>query len=114
MGSNGVQVLVDVLRDRVDLRVQVILNLEQVLLVVVRDEVEGDTEMAETTRSTNSMQVGLREAREVKVDDDVDRQDVDTTSEDVCANKASRLTSLEVVIDSLTIVVSHLRMNVEA
>ena len=60
------------------------------------------------------MQVSLGEAREVKVNDDVDRQDVDTTSKNVSAHETSGLTSLEVVINSLTIVVRHLGMNVEA
>ena len=60
------------------------------------------------------MQVSLGEAREVKVNDDVDGQDVDTTSKNVSAHETSSLTSLEVVINSFTIVVRHLGVNVEA
>lgn len=39
--SDGVQVLVDILRDRVDLSVKLILNLKEVVLVLLSDEVDG-------------------------------------------------------------------------
>jgi hypothetical protein len=43
MVSNSVEILVDVLRDRSDLTVQLFFNGEQVLLVVLSDEVYGET-----------------------------------------------------------------------
>lgn len=47
--SDGVQVLVDILRDRVDLSVKLILNLKEVVLVLLSDEVDGQTQVTETT-----------------------------------------------------------------
>ena len=38
--SDRVEVLVDVLRDRLDLSVQVVLNIEHVILVVLANEVD--------------------------------------------------------------------------
>ena len=38
--SNSVEVLVDVLRDRLDLSVQIVLNIEHVILVVLANEVD--------------------------------------------------------------------------
>ena len=55
--------------------------------------------MAETTGSADSVEVGLGVPWEVKVDDDIDRKDVDTTGEDVCADEASCFTIFEVVVD---------------
>jgi hypothetical protein len=55
--------------------------------------------VTETTGSTDSVQVGLSIPWEVKVDDDVDRHDIDTTGKDVCADKASCFTVFEVVIN---------------
>ena len=46
------------------------------------------------------MQVGLSILRVVKVDNNVDRQDVNTAREQICANETSRLTILEIVVDS--------------
>jgi len=53
--SNGVQVLVDVLRDGIDTSMKLILNLEEFLLVIFRNEVYGETKMAETTGPTDSV-----------------------------------------------------------
>ena len=46
------------------------------------------------------MQVGLGVPGEVEVDDHVDRQDVDTTSEDIRANQAPGLSVFEVMVNS--------------
>ena len=54
--------------------------------VVVGDQVDCHTEMAEPSGPTDSVQVGLRHLGEVEVDDDIDCLDVDTTGEEVCKN----------------------------
>ncbi len=46
------------------------------------------------------MQVGLSVPREIEVDHDINRKDVDTTGEDVGTNQASRLSIFEVMVDS--------------
>ena len=46
--SDGVEVLVDILGDGVDLGVKLILNLEEVVLVLLGDEVDGETQVAKT------------------------------------------------------------------
>lgn len=42
--------------------------------------------MAETSRSTNSMEVSLSILREIEVDDYIHRDDINTTCEQVSAN----------------------------
>jgi hypothetical protein len=51
---------------------------------------------------------------EVKVDDNVHRQDIDTSGENVRANQAPRLSCLEIVVNSFPVVVSHFGVNVKA
>lgn len=59
------------------------LNFEHSVLIVVGNEVDSKSEVAEPTRSANSMQVSLCSLRIVKVDNDVDSLDIDTPREDV-------------------------------
>ena len=63
------------------------------------------------------MQVGIRLTREIKVDDNVDGDDVDTAREDIRRDQATSLTSLEVVEYSVHIswlLVYKVKLGVEA
>ena len=55
--------------------------------VVVGDEVDCYTEMAEPSGPTDSVQVGLRHLGEVEVDDNVDSLNVDTAGQQVGAHQ---------------------------
>lgn len=57
--SDSVKILVNILRDRIDLGLQLVLNLEKLMLVVLSDEVDGETKVTETTRATDSVKIGL-------------------------------------------------------
>ena len=81
-----VEALVDHLGDGADLRAELVLDSVQGEAVVVCNEVEGDTEVAEAAGPTDAVEVGLRHLGEVEVDDDIDCLDVDTTGEEVCKN----------------------------
>ena len=63
-----------------------ILDLEEVLLVILSDEVYGQSKMTESTRSTDSVKVCLRIPRVIEVDYHIHRHDVDTTSEEISAH----------------------------
>ena len=45
--SDSIEVLVNVLRNRLDLSVQVVLDIEHVALVVFRDEIDRQTKVTE-------------------------------------------------------------------
>ena len=78
------------------------------VLVILSDEVNRNTSVTETTRAANPMQIGFRELGEVKVDNNIDRNDIDSTSEQISAHQASCVSILEVVINSTSIIiVSH-------
>lgn len=70
--------------------------------------------MTESSGSTDSMQVGLCVPWEIKVDDDVDRKNINTTSKDICADQTSGLSIFEVMVDSISVVLLHFRVDVEA
>ena len=98
--SDRVEILVDVLWDGRNLGAQFILNLEHFMLVIFSDEVEGETEMTESTRTSDSVEIGVRAAWEVKVDNHVHRHDIDTTREQIGTHQASGLTVTEVMVNS--------------
>jgi hypothetical protein len=87
---SAVQRLFDGWGDGADFGAQLLLDAVQVEAVVVGDEVDGQTQVAETTGAAHAVQVGLRVFGEVKVDDHVDGLDVDSPGEEVCkfANSA--------------------------
>jgi hypothetical protein len=101
--SNGVQIFVDVLRDALDLSRQLVFNLKQIVLVTFSNEVDGDTQMSKSSRSTDSVEVSLSILWEIKVYNNIDRLNIDTSSKDVSTDKASGLSVLEVMEDSVNI-----------
>lgn len=60
------------------------------------------------------MQVGLRHAREVEVDDDVDGLHVDTAREQVRAHEVAAEAGAEVVEHAVTVRLRHARVDVVA
>jgi len=90
------------------LSIQLRLDVEEILLIRVSDEVDGETKMSETTRSTYSMQVGLCISWEVKVDDNVNREDINTSGKNVRTDQTSCLSVFVVMIYSTTICLLHL------
>ena len=75
--------------------------MEEVVLIVVGHKVDGDTQVAESTRSANSVQVSLSVLREIEVDDHVHRLDVDTSCKNVSTHQASGLSVFEVMEDPI-------------
>lgn len=85
-GARGdVKALVNMLRDGLDLGPEFLLDTIQIESVFVRNEVDSQTKMSKPARATDTMQIGLRVLGEVKVDNDVDRLNIDTSREEVGA-----------------------------
>ena len=112
--SDSVKILVNILRDRIDLGLQLIFNLEKLVLIVLSDEVDGETKVTKTTRATDSVEIGLRVLGEVEVYDDVHSHDIDTTGEQVSADEATSFTNLEIVINPVSVTLLHLGVDEEA
>lgn len=110
----NVKALVDGLGNRLDLGAEIPLNVVQVEAVLPADQIDGQSEVAVTTRSSNTMEVRLCVLGEVEVDDNVDRLDVDTTRQEIGANEVSANTVAEVVEDAVSSLLGHLGVAVEA
>ena len=70
--------------------------------------------MTESTRSTDSVQVRLTVLRKVKVDDNVDRLNVDPPGKEVRCDQVPRRAIAELVKDAVPVGLLHLGVNVVA
>jgi len=112
--SNGVQVLVDVLWDSLNLSVKLVFNLKHIVLVILGDEVNGQSQVSESSRTANSMQVSVTIAWEVEVDNNIDRHDINTSREQICTYETTGLSLFEVMENSVSVLLLHPRVDVEA
>ncbi|KAK8222289.1 hypothetical protein BKA81DRAFT_17590 [Phyllosticta paracitricarpa] len=113
-GFVDIQLLLNCLRNRLDLGAELLLNLVQIETVVPVNKVDGQTQVAKTTRTANTVKVSLGVLGEVKVDDNVDGLNVDTTGEKVRANQVAANTVPEVVENAVASVLKHFGVRVEA
>jgi hypothetical protein len=90
------------------LRTELIFNLEKIVLIILRDEIDSQSKMAKSSRSADSMEISLCKSRKVEVDNHIYRLNVDTSGENVSANEASGFTILEIMINSAPVVLLHL------
>ena len=109
----NIQPPVNRLRYRHDLRTQLLLDFVQVESVLVRDEVDRQTQVSEPTTAADAVEVRLRVLREVEVDDDVDGLDIDTASEEVRADEVAANAVTEVVENAVAVGLQHLGVRVE-
>lgn len=70
--------------------------------------------MTETPRTTNSVKVGLGVLRKVKVDDNIDRLNVNATREEVGADKVAAYAVSKIMEDAVTVMLKHSGMRIEA
>ena len=111
--SNCVEVLVNVLRDRVNLGMKLIFNLEEVMFIILCHKVDSQTKVAESSRPTNPVKISLWKFRKIKVNDHVHWHYVNTTGKQVGAHKTSSFSILKIVINLISIALLHFWMNVE-
>lgn len=86
-----IQSLVDLRRNRLDLGTQLLFDFVQVVSVIPGHQVDGQTQVAKSTGTTNSVQVGLGGLGEVEVDDDIDSLDVNTSGQQIGAHQITHL-----------------------
>ena len=66
-----------------DFRAQFVLDAVKGKAILVRDQIDGNAQVAESTRTTDSVQVRLGHLRKIEIDDHSDSLNVDTTSEQI-------------------------------
>merc|ERR1719261_1113637 len=74
----------------------------------------AQAQVAEATRPTDPVQVRLRVLREIEIDDNVHRLDVDSASEQVRGDEAAASSIAEVVEHAVAVRLVHAGMDVEA
>lgn len=93
-----------------DLRSKFLFYPIQVEPIFVCDKVDRQPKVTESTRSSNTMEVRLTVFREIEIDNDIHSLNIDTTSEEIRANKVTAYTVPEVMEDSVTMRLEHSSM----
>jgi hypothetical protein len=78
------------------------------------DEVDGKTEMSETSTSSDSMEVGFWGFWEVEIYDDIDTLNIDTSGAQVGADQATTVSTSEVMEDFISVPLVHFSVDVVA
>ena len=106
-GLIDIELLFDNLWDRLNLSSQLLLNQIKVETILPINQVNSQTQMTKPARTTNTMKIGLSVLREIKVDDDIDGLNIDTTSEEIRTDKVTTNAIPEVVENTVTVVLKH-------
>mmetsp|Transcript_1435 Transcript_1435/g.2632 ORF Transcript_1435/g.2632 Transcript_1435/m.2632 type:complete len:289 (+) Transcript_1435:1024-1890(+) len=82
------------------------------MTIVVRYQVYSKPQVAETSRTTNSVKIGLAVFREIKVDDHVYGLNINSSGEKIRSHQMSCSAVTELVEDTVSVGLLHLCMNV--
>jgi hypothetical protein len=113
-GVVHVELLVDILGDRLDFCAELLFNLVQIEPILPVNEVDSKTQVSKSTRATNTVEVGFSILREVEVDDNIDCLNIDTASQQVGANQIATHAISEIMEHSVTVLLKHSSMGVKA
>lgn len=109
-----VEPLVNVLRDWLDFGTEFLFNAVEVESILVGDQVDCKAEMSKTARTANAMKIGFGILGEVKVDDNVNGLDIDTTGKEIRADEIAAHSVTEVMENTVSMRLLHLCMRIEA
>lgn len=84
------------------------------MAIIVSNEIDRQPKMPKATRTANTMEVGLAVLGEIKVDNDVDRLDIDASCEEVGCDEVPCSAISEFVKDPVAVGLLHLGVNVIA
>jgi hypothetical protein len=101
----------DVHRHLLDLGAVELLNLTHHADIVSGDEVDGDTLSAETTTTTNTVDVILAVGGKVVVDDQGNLLDVNATSQEISGNEDTGRSGTELLHNQVTLSLVHVTVH---
>lgn len=105
---SDVEALVNDWRDGLNFSSEFLFNLVEIETILVRNQVDGQTQVTKATATTDTMKIGFGVFGEIKVDNDVDGLDIDTTGQQVGADEVSADTVPEIVENSVAVGLKHL------
>ena len=103
--------LVEVRWHLVDLRVEVVLDLFDELSILRQHEVNRSSFLAETTSSTDSVDVVLLSEWELVVDDQADLLHIDTSGEQISSDEHADGSLTELLHDDVSLDLVHLSVH---
>lgn len=109
--EDGLDEVGDVHRHLLDLGAVELLNLTHHADVVSSDEVDRNTLTAETTTTTDTVDVVLAVGGKVVVDDQGDLLDIDTTRKKVRGDEHTRRAGAELLHDNITLGLVHVTVH---
>lgn len=110
--SRHIKGRIDHLRDRLNFGTQLFLDAVKIKTIFVGDQIDGDTEMSETSGSTNSVQISLRHLGEIEINNNVHSLYIDTTREEIRADQVPAQPGSEVMENAISVRLLHLGVNV--
>ena len=99
--------------NRLNFGAEFLLNAVEIEAILPIDQVDSQTEMSETARTTDTMQIRLCVLGEIEVDNDVHSLNVDTSGQQIRADKVAAHAVAEVVEYAITIMLQHTCMRIE-
>lgn len=109
-----VQVLLNGLRDRLDLSAKLLFDSVQIEAIFPVDQIDSQTKMSKSTRTTDTMQICLSVLGKIEVDDNIDSLDIYTASKKIRAYEISAHAVAKVMENPVPVMLQHTRMGVEA
>jgi hypothetical protein len=79
----NVQTAIDNGGNCANFRTQLLFDASKGMAIVKRYQIDSETQVAEPTRTTNSVKIGLTVLWEIKVDDHIYRLNIDSSSEEI-------------------------------
>lgn len=127
MSLRDIEFRIDCSRDRFDSSRKFALDPPQVESILMGDEVNGKSQVAEATRPikswirkktlnqpSDSVKIGLSITGKVEIDHHIHGLDVDTTSQEIRANEVTAVSSTKIVEDTIAVMLHHPWMDVVA
>jgi len=93
---------------------QLLFDLVEVETILVRNEVDGKTQVSKPPRTTNAMEIRFRVFWKVEVYDDVHCLDVNSSREKICTHKVATCSVPKIVEYPISVRLKHLGVDVEA
>lgn len=105
--------MVNLSREREDLRPEFDAHIIECVLIVYCDQANGEAEVSEPAGPTNSVEVGLSVAGEVKVNDYIHGLHVNTARAEVGRHEVSAVPASELVEHLISVLLGHPRVDEE-
>lgn len=93
---------------------KLLLNPIQVKPILVGDQIHSQTKVTKSPRPTNPVKICFRALGEIKIDNNIDSLNIYPSCEKICTNKVPACPVSEIMENSVTVVLQHFCMDVEA